>query len=177
MLLDEAIPRWHHRERHAIRADAPPDQLLAAAEDLTWREVPAFRTLMGLRFGRWRTLPSDERVLDWFEREGFERIARTDDELVVVRVHPPRRSDPSRAAEASRHLTTFRRFADPGHVKIAFSFRSVDGQLRTETRVVSTDARSRRLFAAYWLVIRPGSGLIRRWWLRAIRLRAQRVAA
>jgi len=177
MLLAEAIPRWHHRERHATRTDAAADRLLEAAEDLTWGEVPAFRTLMGIRFGRWRTLPAEERVLDWFDREGFSRIARTHDELVFVLVQRTRRTDPARGAEASDDLAAFRDFADPGHVKIAFCFRCVDGQLRTETRVLSTDARSRWLFSAYWLVIRPGSGLIRRRWLRAIRTRAERAGA
>ena len=173
MLLDEALPRWHKRERHAIRTDASADRLMEAVENLTWREVPAFRALMGLRFGGWRTLAPDERILDWFDREGFHRIARSHDELVAVLVQRTRRSDPTPAAEASRSLAAFRDFADPGHVKIAFGFRCVDGRLHTETRVLGTDARSRRLFSAYWLVIRPCSGLIRRGWLRAIRIRAE----
>ena len=88
-----------------------------------------------------------------------------------------RRTDPAGGAEANDDLAAFRDFADPGHVKIAFCFRCVDGQLRTETRVLSTDTRSRWLFSAYWLVIRPGGGLIRRRWLRAIRTRAERAAA
>jgi hypothetical protein len=45
--------------------------------------------------------------------------------------------------------------------------------LSTETRVFATDPASRRHFAAYWRVIYPGSALIRRMWLRAIRLRAE----
>ena len=46
-------------------------------------------------------------------------------------------------------------------------------RLVTETRVESTDARARRLFALYWLVIRLGSGLIRRDLLRAVRRRCR----
>ena len=46
-------------------------------------------------------------------------------------------------------------------------------RLSTETRVFATDAASRRRFAAYWRVIYPGSALIRRMWLRAVRLRAE----
>jgi hypothetical protein len=37
------------------------------------------------------------------------------------------------------------------------------------------DAAARRAFAHYWLVVRPGSGAVRRSWLRAIRRRAERV--
>lgn len=36
-----------------------------------------------------------------------------------------------------------------------------------------TDARSRRRFRAYWLVVRPFSGLVRRSWLAAARRRAE----
>jgi len=45
--------------------------------------------------------------------------------------------------------------------------------LSTETRVVATDARTRRAFAAYWLVIRPGSGAIRRELLRVVARRSE----
>ena len=39
--------------------------------------------------------------------------------------------------------------------------------LRTTTRVVCTDRRSRRAFRCYWLLIRAGSGLVRRDVLRS----------
>ncbi len=43
----------------------------------------------------------------------------------------------------------------------------------TETRVMATDARTRLRFAGYWLLIRAGSGLIRRDILRAVAQRAE----
>jgi hypothetical protein len=46
-------------------------------------------------------------------------------------------------------------------------------RLETETRICLTDASARRRFGAYWLVIRPFSGLIRRSWLRAAKKRAE----
>ena len=45
--------------------------------------------------------------------------------------------------------------------------------LSTETRVVATDARTRRAFAAYWFLIRPGSGAIRRELLRVVARRSE----
>ena len=41
--------------------------------------------------------------------------------------------------------------------------------LRTETRIICGDAASRRKFRAYWLLVRPFSGLIRLIMLRRIR--------
>ncbi|HXT21641.1 MAG TPA: hypothetical protein VN923_12895, partial [Thermoanaerobaculia bacterium] len=46
-------------------------------------------------------------------------------------------------------------------------------RVTTETRVFATDDHARRRFAAYWRTIYPGSALIRRMWLRAIRARAE----
>jgi hypothetical protein len=46
-------------------------------------------------------------------------------------------------------------------------------RLRTETRIQATDARAKRRFGLYWTFIQPGSALIRRVWLRAVRKRAE----
>jgi hypothetical protein len=46
-------------------------------------------------------------------------------------------------------------------------------RLSTETRVTATDPRTRRLFAAYWFFIRPGSSAIRREVLRVVGDRAE----
>jgi hypothetical protein len=43
----------------------------------------------------------------------------------------------------------------------------------TETRVYGSNAASVHRFAVYWRIIRPGSDIIRRSWLRAINRRAQ----
>ena len=65
----------------------------------------------------------------------------------------------------------------PGFAKAVMNFRIEDEgggwtRLTTETRIDATDSATRRRFAAYWRVIYPGSALIRREWLRAIRERA-----
>lgn len=47
-------------------------------------------------------------------------------------------------------------------------------ELATETRVLCADDNARRRFRLYWLLVRPGSGLIRRSMLRTIRRAAER---
>ena len=44
----------------------------------------------------------------------------------------------------------------------------------TETRVRALSPRARKDFLPYWRVIYPGSALIRRMWLRAVKRRAER---
>lgn len=169
MLLDEALPSWDRRTVHRIATDSPPPALLSAVQAVTWREVPVFRALLTIRgLGRGGLAP-DAPILDWFASNGFRQVGRTDDELLVVAVQPLRGRD---EPQTPPDLDTFREHREPRSIKIATNFRTADGFLVTETRVLGTDARSRRLFAAYWLVIRAGSGLIRRVWLRAIRSRA-----
>jgi len=73
----------------------------------------------------------------------------------------------------------FRAFNVPGYAKAAVNFRvtsdaSESGTwLSTETRIATTDPGARCKFRAYWLLIRPGSALIRREWLAAIKRRAE----
>jgi hypothetical protein len=72
----------------------------------------------------------------------------------------------------------FAAFNQPGYAKAAMNLfvQEVNGrcELVTETRVYATDAAARRAFARYWLVVRPGSGIIRRVWLRAAKKRAEK---
>ena len=101
--------------------------------------------------------------------------AEPDRELVVGTVVVAPRG--WRRAEAATP-EAFRTLAAPGFARAAMNFRVVpDGRggsiVSTETRVHATDAPSRRRFAAYWRVIYPGSAIIRRSWLRAVRRRAE----
>ena len=66
-----------------------------------------------------------------------------------------------------------------GWVRIGMDFRLTPvgrvTRLETETRVCATGPKAKRRFATYWLVIRPGSGLIRRELLRAVARRAEAI--
>jgi hypothetical protein len=116
-------------------------------------------------------------TLDEFLRAGFGIVDERPGREVVLglggkfwqpapRVHPL-----TNAAELATPA--------PGEVNAAWSFAVHPGDdgttlLRTETRILAADAPSRRRFRAYWLVVRPFSGWIRRVMLRAIRREAER---
>jgi hypothetical protein len=182
-LLDEALPQYEFVERHHTRVAAPPERALAAAKDATPAEMRFVRTLFALRslparVARGRALSADpRRPLTMQMREfGFVVLGEDARELMLGYV-----GQPWRLAGGSRpRLRTAREwldFAEPGYVKAALSFSAVtEGsgtRLETETRIHATDAVSRRRFARYWRVIRPGSGLMRRGWLRAAKRRAE----
>ena len=79
-----------------------------------------------------------------------------------------------------RRLTPaeFARFEDPGYARAVWTFEIEDvapavSRLVTQTRVVCNGNRAKRLFRAYWLIVGPFSGFLRREMLRAIRTDAE----
>jgi hypothetical protein len=177
--LDEFVPAWQFREFHAIDIDAPPARVFEAITRVKANEIFLFRTLTWLRRGG-RRLPEGilnagehRSLIDVATQTSFVRLA--DDaprELVVgtVVVAPP---------GIRRALTAevFQKSLPPGFALAAMNFRiTPEGAnrsvLSTETRVFANSPQACRRFAAYWRVIYPGSALIRRMWLRAIRRRA-----
>ncbi|RBQ16808.1 hypothetical protein DP939_27435 [Spongiactinospora rosea] len=74
----------------------------------------------------------------------------------------------------------FLAFDRPGFAKATFSFLLEDvgdGRIRliTETRIQATSPAARQAFLRYWLLIRLGSGFVRRVMLSAIRARALKI--
>jgi hypothetical protein len=144
--------------------NAPPERALAAARETTLDELPVVRLLARLRGLR----PGHGEIWDQFRRAGFQPFG--DDTLVLV-------GRPWRRRGERRAVDDFLAFAEPGWAKMALDLRALPEEggtrLATETRVYLTDRAARRRFAAYWLVVRPFSGLTRRLWLRAAKRRAE----
>lgn len=167
MTVADALPVYHHSEHHAVRVDAPPERALAAAKEVTLAELPLARALFRIR--RLGATAPEGRMWDLF---AANRFAQLDDETFVLVGKPWRLRGSLRP-----DIEDFTVFGEPGYAKMALDLRATpDGKgalLETETRVYLTDAASRRRFAAYWLLIRPFSGLTRRLWLRAAKRRAE----
>ena len=180
--LDEFAPTYQFSEYHTLHVDAPPAAVYAAIRAVTADEIALFRTLSTIRrFGRKGpesilNVPEKQPILDVATRTTFlELAAEPDRELVVgtIVVAP---------AGFRRHEVAtpeaYRELAAPGFAKATMNFRvEPDGtggsRVSTETRVFATDPTARRRFARYWRIIYPGSSLLRRTWLRAIRERAE----
>jgi hypothetical protein len=178
--LDEFVPVFQFVEKHSITIPASPARIYEAVSSVTAREIRLFRTLTWLRrFGRSGpesilNAPPDVPIVDVAVRTMFILLA--DDrprELVLgAVVVSPRRARTAAKLTASQ----FKALMEPGYAKAAMNFLIVAGPggctLSTETRIWATDESARRRFGMYWRVIYPGSALIRRMWLRAIRKRA-----
>ena len=166
MTVADALPVYHYSEHHSIRVAAPPAVALAAAREARLEDVRVVAALFRLR--GLRAVP-DGPIWAAMRAAGFRPH---DDETLTLIGRPwsPRGGTPADADFVS--------FAEPGYAKMALDLRATaDGEgalLETETRIYLTDAAARRRFAAYWLVIRPFSGLTRRLWLREAKRRAER---
>jgi hypothetical protein len=185
--LDEFAPAWQFHEVHEIRVQAPPDRVYETVREVTAREILFFRLLTWIRSPRLPggestesilNAPERKPILDVALRSGFVLLA---DEPGSEIVFGTIQGGPAPGL-SSREPEAFLAFDRPGFWKGVMNFRleKVDGvgtRLSTETRVFAIDASARRRFAAYWRIIYPGSAIIRRMWLRAIKRRAERESA
>jgi hypothetical protein len=155
--LDEIVPHWQFDEHHEIRIDAPPNRIFQAIRDVTPGEIRFFQTLTAIRrFGSGGkesiiNAPADEPILTVATRTGFR----------VLVADPP-------------HELVIGTRVGPGSFAVMNFRLENNGRLTTETRVALNPSNGRpHLFAGYWRIIRPGSGIIRRGWLEAIKRRAE----
>ncbi len=180
--LDEFAPVYQFNEVHAIQVRAPRDRIFRAIHEVKANEVLLFRTLTSLRrLGQ----PGPESILNAPERLPLLEVA-TRTSFLMLADEPEREVvvgtivvAPAGARIKKRPTPDdFKALDAPGFAKATMNFRLHEAgadtwMVTTETRVYATDAVARRRFAAYWRVIYPGSALIRRMWLRAIKLRAE----
>jgi hypothetical protein len=189
MLLDALLPEFDVRTRHVIRVAAPPEHVfgcLWTTDFDHWgltRALYALRTLpafLGSPKEAWRHLPKERyrphSTLGDLLANGFTLLAEESGRELVLGTTGRfwRAQSQLCATDSERFMTP----APRGTAKAAWNFtvsRDPKGgtELRTETRVLCADAATRWRFRAYWTLIRPFSGLIRREMLAAVRVQAE----
>jgi hypothetical protein len=180
--LGRFLPAWHFREVHSTLVSAPRDRVYRAVLDVTPEEILFFRTLVAVRrLGRRipegiLNPPPGKPLLAVAARTQFRVLEqRPPEEIAIgtILISPEGRAATPPASALEFEAARLR----SGVALAAMNFRLTNAAggtlLVTETRVFAPDRDVRRRFALYWLVIRPGSGLIRRMWLRGIRRRAE----
>ncbi|HYH09883.1 MAG TPA: hypothetical protein VEK11_22735 [Thermoanaerobaculia bacterium] len=164
MLLDDLFPRYDFSERHSITTTAPPERVYAALRTADLARSPFVRVLLALRGLRRR----GPRVLP---PPGFFVIGDDPPREIVLGLQGPFWKPNCKLHDVD--AATFTQPVPNGVARGAWNFFIEPGRLSTETRVlVADDARMK--FRLYWLVVRPFSGLIRRFMLRTLRDEAER---
>ena len=167
-LLDEVLPEFDYRIRHARRVDAPPEWVAEAVNVLRLgRAASLLIRIRGLHIpsGSIRDVLTGSGFTVLAERPGLEMVAGTTGRFWALREQAH--------MEAPLDLQAFRAFDRPGWAKGAMSIRlePLEGgstYVMTETRVRCVDDAARRRFAVYWLFIKAFSGWLRRDFLRRI---------
>jgi hypothetical protein len=185
MLLDEILPEFHMRRSYGTQVVASPERVYASVWTADFDHWGLMRVLLMLRglpgllaapretWRRGRARGGRRRVrLENVLASGFTLLGeQPGEELVLGTVG---RFWLARGELRPVSPESFREVSAPGTAKAAWNFAVHPGTggrtaLTTETRVLCADPATRRRFRAYWAVIGPFSGLIRREMLAAIR--------
>ena len=180
MDLDDVIPSPQYQICHSRVAHAPRVAVWDALHRVTMSALPLGHALEGVR-----VLPAR------LSGKKLEPLAgRTFLDVTPIPVLFSERPHVVISAGLSQawrllggsippHLdaAALRAWSQPGWIKAGMEFRlepvPAGTLLSTETRVVATDPKTRRAFAAYWFVIRAGSSAIRREVLKVVARRAE----
>lgn len=181
--LDQFVPVYQFNEYHVAEIAAGKEEVFRAIKDVTADEILFFRTLVWIRrFGRQGpesilNAPAKKPLLEVATRTSFLLLAEDSNREIVIGtlVGVPQGWRP----QGTPTPEAFKALHEPGFSLAAMNFlveETSPGNSRviTETRIYSTDTSARRRFAPYWRTIYPGSALIRRMWLRAIKNRAEK---
>lgn len=184
--LDDWMPHWQVGERHTLQIAASPAKVFAAIHAVRADEILLFRTLTAIRRGGGTgpesimNAPEQKPLLDVATQTSFILLEEeAPHELVLGTViAAPREARRSGRLEPD----LFRKTLRPGVVLATMNFSVTPAgnggaMLSTETRIYANSRSILRQFGVYWRIIHPGSDIIRRMWLRAIALRAEKPEA
>jgi len=167
--LDRLLPRYQFVERHCITVRAGLAATFATVETVDLSDSTIAKTFIAL----WR-IPAR-----LFINPLPERSMTVQDFIPLLR-EPPRDLVRGLVTGVPKRTWTADEFAvhDQPGFKLAWGFCVTDlgdGRCRvdTETRVLCCDAKTKRWFNLYWLVIRIPSGIIRLDMLRIIKQRVE----
>ncbi|MET9315356.1 hypothetical protein ABZX12_26370 [Kribbella sp. NPDC003505] len=160
--LDRHMPRYDFAEAHERWIDAEQAEVWRALLDVRLADLRIARTLVTLR----GLAPTANRAGQPLATHGPVKMLTLDENRCAIAgaISQPWRLAPPRHKISD--LSEFVAFEQPGWAKYLTSFelapRDAGTILRTVTRVSCTDLKALRNFRLYWLVLRPGSGLVRR---------------
>ncbi|MCI0690808.1 hypothetical protein L0337_02250 [candidate division KSB1 bacterium] len=183
MRLDEFMPTFHFNEVHAISIQAPPEQIFEAIKAVTPNEIRFLHLFFWIR-----SLPTRLRggcsspmltatgpLLDEMVRSGFLLLAEeTNRETVLGTIM----QFTDKTLPELNDSLEFLMFDQASYVKATINFcvqEKSDGwcNVKTETRVFATDPTTLKKVAAYWRMVYPGSALLRKTFLSAVKKRVE----
>ncbi len=192
LLIKALMPEPDIVMRHVRGVHASPERVFAALSTVDFgksgllsllfvlRGIPALlaapkETLDRLR----KRKPGSALTLERLTKEGFGLVAEQAGREIVLGVTGRFWKASAKLKPADREQ--FRVGPPPGEVLVAWNFlvepaADQHARLSTETRIQAADVDTRLTFKRYWLLVHPGSALIRRSMLAAVAREASRPA-
>jgi hypothetical protein len=178
MLIDSFAPKPDATEIHSIVINAPRQIVYHVLKTADLGQSVIIKSLLALRsipgyIARPCAIPQNRQItMQTLMDSGFGLLAEKPGEEIVLGItgrfwRPAGNVSPFNRPDFDREVPA-------GFARGVWNFsvsEKVPGKtiLTTETRVTCGDAASRRKFLAYWLVVRPFSGLIRLIMLKSVR--------
>lgn len=184
--IGDILPTYDIAKTHSqVVTGCTPEQLYTALTQLCCHEIKLLAPLFFLRLlpdtlrGKPATFDRQQLFLAEFRKVGFAlHQEQAPTELVMTLVGKLWRYDSLDTVVKVPNQADFQLFTKPNYIKVATNFAMTptgtgsEVMLSTETRILATCPRSRRLFGWYWRCISWGSGLLRLSMLAAIARRA-----
>lgn len=179
MKLDELMPRPDVAASYQTRVKASLKRTREAMRDADFSQLPLTRILMGLRKLGWGRQKAEEAASqeERLRPAGFISLPTGSENEVLLGV-VGRFWRPDSGTVCGLSAEEFIAFEREGFAKAMWNF-TVEREsesvtcLATETRVLAYGISARRKFRAYWLLVGPFSGLIRKEMLRMVKRKAE----
>lgn len=181
-LADRLMPSYEVREQHQIEVAAPSAVAMESAKSIRLEDSLLIRTIFKAReivLGSHSQtgVPPPKELVAFMRSIGWRVLADVPGREMVF----GGATQPWKADVVFRGLppSDFAAFREPDYVKILWTIRADPAGdshsiLRTETRVMTTDAESRSKFRRYWATFSPGILLIRQAILPEVKADAER---
>ena len=176
--IDASLPNYDFRAAYQIGINAPRSVVYERLLHSDFRELWLTRFLMTLRTGK--RMPRHRAPGDLPQRlqgTGFVILEEVpDDELVIGVAGRFWRPDGGRCMDLT--AADFVEFSRPGYAKVAWNFKLREEStkttiLSTETRIQCFGRAALWKFGAYWSLVGPFSGLIRKAILKEVKTKAE----
>ena len=172
MIIDEFCPEYLITKKYEIDVNAGIERVYNVARTFHMSTSLLTKWLLKLR-----GIPYNLSTIDGLKECGFVILGDKKQEEIVFGLIGKFWTFPVHIQQLNPH--DFKYFNKEGFAKavgnIAFIPQSENiTNVTTETRVHCFDKRSALLFRLYWAVIAPFSGIIRKEWLRTIKIESEK---
>lgn len=185
--IDTIIPDFAFNEFHKVHINASIEKVKHVLQIIGVKDIPIAHLLMKIRGIADEDIDIKDKASNTIV--GKKTISTPDfnffivapDEWITVMILKSAIVFNNANIPAPPEISTleqFQSFNEPGYVKVTVNFRfiRIDNNktiLTTETRNNGTSLKDNRTFGYYWRIIYPGSAIIRRVWLNAIKKKAE----